>query len=83
MSKVFDRINRSKDLIEDLQNTIEADEVHIISKLLNASISARCENVLSEVFEKDTRAQQTDCEKALAFAYYHAKTLDPVNPTNY
>ena len=37
-SKAFDCINRNKP-IEDLQNTIEADELHIISKLLNVSLS--------------------------------------------
>ena len=45
-STAFDCINRNK-LIEDLRNTIEADELRIISKLLNVSLSIRCENALS------------------------------------
>ena len=49
MSKAFDSIN-SNQLIEDLFNTIETDELHIISSLPNVSLSIRCENTLNEVF---------------------------------
>ena len=51
--KRFDSINRNQ-LIEDLRNTIETYELHIISSLLNVSPSVRCENTLSKVFETDT-----------------------------
>ena len=57
MSKVFDSINRNQ-LIEDLRNTIETNELHIISTLLNVSLSVRCENTLSEVLKTDTGAPQ-------------------------
>ena len=76
MSKAFDSINRNQ-LIEDLRNTIETDELHIISTLLNVSLSVRCENTLSEVFETDTGAPQGDCASALQFTYHLAKTLEP------
>ena len=73
MSKTFDCINRNK-LIEDLQNTIEADELHIISTLVNVSLSVRCGNALSEVFETDTGAPQGDRASAIEFTYFLAKT---------
>ena len=40
MNKAFDSINRDQ-FIEDLRNTIETNEVHIISTLLNVSLSVR------------------------------------------
>ena len=46
MSKTLDCINRNKQ-VEDLGNTMVADKLNIISKLLNVSLSVRCENVLS------------------------------------
>ena len=76
LSKAFDSINRNQ-LIEDLQSTIETNELHIISKLLNISLSTRCENTLSKVFETNTAAPQGDCASALQYSYYLAKTLEP------
>ena len=76
-SKGFHSINRNQ-LIEDLQNTIETDELHIISTLLNVSLSVRCENTLSKVFETNTGGPQGDCASALHFTYYLGKTLKPV-----
>ena len=75
MNKAFDSINRDQ-FIEDLRNTIETNEVHIISTLLNVSLSVRCENTLSKVFETDAGAPQRDCASALQFTYYLAKTLE-------
>ena len=75
-SKGFHSINRNQ-LIEDLQNTIETDELHIISTLLNVSLSVRCENTLSKVFETNTGGPQGDCASALHFTYYLDKTLKP------
>ena len=72
MSKAFDSKNRNQ-LIEDLRNTIETNELHIISTLLNVSLSVRCDNTLIEVFETDTSANQGDCASALQFTYYLAK----------
>ena len=76
MSKAFDSINRNQ-LIQDLCNTIEIDELHIIFTLLNISISVRCENNLSEVFETSTGAREGDCVSAPQFIYYLAKRLEP------
>ena len=75
MSKAFDSINRNQ-LIEDLRSTIQTNELHIISTLLNVSLSVRCENTLSEVFETDTGALQGDCVSALQFTHYLTKTLE-------
>ena len=50
MSRASDSINRNQ-FIEDLRNTTETEEPHIFSTLLNVSLSVRCENTLSEVFQ--------------------------------
>ena len=76
MSIAFHSINRNQ-LIEDSQNTIESDELHIISTLLNVSLSIKCENTLSKLFKTDTGAPQGDCASILQFTYYLAKTLEP------
>ena len=76
MSIAFNSINRNQ-LIEDLRNTIETDELHIISTLLNISSSVRCESTLSEVLETNTVVPQGDCASAVQFTYYVAKTLEP------
>ena len=75
-SKGFDSINRNQ-LIADLRSTIETDELHIISTLLNVLLSVRCENTLSKIFETDTSGPQGDCASALHFTYYLGKTLKP------
>ena len=72
MTKAFDR----NQLIVDLRNTIETDELHIISTILNVSLSVRCENTLRKVFETDTGAPLGDCASALQFTYYSAKKLE-------
>ena len=74
MSKAFDSINRNQ-LIKDLRNTIETNELHIISTLLNVSLSIRCESTLSKIFKTDTGAPQGDCVIALQFTYYLDKML--------
>ena len=73
-SKGLDSINRNQ-VIEHLRNTIEVDELHIISTLVNVSLSVRCENTLSKVFETDTGGPQGDCVSALHLTYHLAKTL--------
>ena len=75
MSKAFNSINRNQ-LIEDLRNTIETNELHIIFTLLNVSLSVRCENTLSKIFKNDTGAPQRDCASALQLTYYLVKTLE-------
>ena len=75
-SKGLNSINRNQ-VIEHLRNTIEVDELHIISTLVNVSLSVRCENTLSKVFETDTGGPQGDSASALHFTYYLDKTLKP------
>ena len=48
--------------------TIEADELHIISTLVNVSLFVRY----------DVGAPQGDCANAIKFTYYLTETLDPV-----
>ena len=64
MSKAFDSI-KGNQLIKDLGNTIETDELHIISTLLNVSLSVRCKSTLSKVFQTDSGAPPGDCAIAL------------------
>ena len=40
MSKAFDSIHRAK-LIEDLQNIINKDELHLIKTLLNVKLAVK------------------------------------------
>ena len=74
MSKAFDSIKR-KDLIEHLQHTIAADELHIMKKMLEVSLVVRCGDSISEPFHTDTSAPQGDCASAKSFTYYLAKSL--------
>ena len=75
MSKAFDTIKR-KDLIEHLQHTIEADELHIMKKMLEVSLVVRCGDSISEPFHTDTGAPQGDCASANSFTYYLAKSIE-------
>ena len=79
MSKAFDSINRNQLNTRNLRNTIETDELNIISTILNVSLSVICGNTLSEVFETDTGAPQGDCASQLQFTYYPAKKLEPAS----
>ena len=80
MSKAFDSVNR-KLLLEELENTIERDELHIIKSLLNVTLQVKCGNELSEPFQTDTGAPQGDCASANEFTFYLAKAL-PVPQSN-
>ena len=79
MSKAFGSIKR-KDLIEHLQHTIPADEVHIMEKMLEVSFVIRCGDSISETFHTDTGAPQRDCASANSFTYYLAKSLELRTP---
>ena len=79
MSKAFDTIQR-KTLIEFLQETINADELHIMKKMLEVSLAVRCGNTISETFPTDTGAPQGDCASANEFTYYLAKSLSEPTP---
>ena len=74
MSKAFDTVNR-KILIEDLQNTINTDELHLVRNLLSVSLTIKCGDSLSDTFQTDTGAPQGDCASANEFTYYLAKAL--------
>ena len=74
MSKAFDSIKR-KVIIEYLQNTIEADELFIMKKMLEVSLAVKCGDTISETFNTDTGAPQGDCASANIFTYYLAKSL--------
>ena len=79
MSKAFDSIKR-KDLIEHLQHTIEADELHIMKKMLEVSLVVRCGDSISEPFHNDTGAPQGDCAGANSFPDYLGKSLEVQTP---
>ena len=79
MSKAFHNIKR-KDLIEHLQHTIAADELHIMKKMLEVSLVVRCGDSISEPFHIDTGAPQGGCASANSFTYYPAKSLQEKTP---
>ena len=74
MSKAFDSINR-KLLIEHLQKTIDPDELHIVKKMLEVTLSVRCGRSFGKIFTTDTGAPQGDCASANSFTYYLAKSM--------
>ena len=57
MSIAFNSIKR-KELIEHLQHTISADELHIMKKMLKVSLVVWCGNSISEPFHTDTGETQ-------------------------
>ena len=75
MSKAFDIIKR-KDLTENLQHTIAADELHIMKKMLEVSLVVRCGDSISEPFQTDTSAPKGCCASANSFIYYLPKSLE-------
>ena len=74
MSKTFDSIHRAK-LIEDLQNIINKDELHLIKTLLNVKLAVKCGDHISNYFDTDTGAPQGDCASATQFTFYLAQWL--------
>ena len=75
MSKAFDSINR-KTLLNDLQQILQNDELHLIKVMLNVELSVKCGNFKSDYFQTDTGAPQGDCASANEFTFYLAKTLE-------
>ena len=75
MSKAFDSIKR-KDLTENLQHTIAADELHIMKMMLEVSSVVRCGDSISEPFQTDTSAPKGCCASANSFIYYLPKSLE-------
>ena len=74
MSKAFDTIQRKK-LVDDLEEVLEPDEIHLISKLLQVKLAVKCGNSISPFFETDTGGPQGDSSSAKNFTFYLAKTL--------
>ena len=68
MSKAFDNVNR-RILMDDLQQTINADELHIVNTLLKVNLTVRCGNNTSQSFDTDTGTPQGDCASANEFIY--------------
>ena len=68
MSKAFDGFKK-KDLIEHLQHTIAAGELHIMKKVLEMSLVVRCGDSVSEPFHTDTGVPQGDCASANSFTH--------------
>ena len=79
MSKAFDSFKR-KDLIEHLQHTIAADELHIMKKMIEVSLVVRCGDSIIEPFHTDTGAPQGDCVRTNSFTYYLAKSIEVQTP---
>ena len=75
MSKAFDTVNR-KTLLEELEDILLPEEMHLISILTNRpKISIRLENQTSEAFESYQGICQGDCLSAVLFIYYLARAL--------
>jgi len=64
MSKAFNSVDR-KTLVNNLRNTIEANELHIIASLMNVTLL--CGNTLSDEFKTNTGAPQRKCASANEF----------------
>lgn len=74
MSKAFDSVDRNI-LLNELNNFIEPDELHLISILLQTQLQVRVGNELSEVFQTDTGVPQGDGFSAVEFTFYLARAL--------
>ena len=74
MSKAFDNVNR-RILMDDLQQTINADELHLVNTLLKVNLAVRCGNNMSQSFDTDIGTPQGDCASANKFTYFLAKSL--------
>ena len=75
MSKAFDTINR-KLLLEELEEVLEPDEMHILSIITNRPIlSIKLEDQLSDSFETYQGICQGDCLSAVLFIFYLARAL--------
>ena len=75
-SKAFDCVNRRK-LMHYLGNTLEHDELHLISRLLNTELAVRCGPEMSPFFKTDTGVPQGDGYSTTEFTYYLAHSLEP------
>ena len=75
MSKAFDTVNR-RILLEDLQNTLAPDEIHLLAILTNRpNISIFLDGEAGEGFNTNVGICQGDCLSAVLFIYYLSHTL--------
>ena len=75
MSKAFDTVDRMK-LFDELEEILEDDEIHILSKLTNQpEIKVKIHNKVSNSFITNTGIMQGDCLSAILFILYLAKCL--------
>ncbi len=70
MSKAFDTVNRHT-LLKDLQDTLNPDEVHLLSILTNRPLlSVTLDGEIGEKFPTYVGICQGDCLSAVLFIYY-------------
>ena len=70
MSKAFDTVNR-KTLIQELQNVLQPDELHLLSVLTNRpNLSVFLDGETGEGFDTHVGICQGDCLSAILFIFY-------------
>ena len=75
MSKAFDTVNR-KTLLQELEKTLEPDEIHLLSILTNRPlISIHLDGETGEGFHTHVGICQGDCLSAVLFIFYLACAL--------
>ena len=75
MSKAFDMVKRNL-LMEDLQEFLEPDELHIMKLLIeNMKYKIKMGKTIGEEFETTLGIAQGDCLSAILFIIYLSKTL--------
>ena len=75
MSKAFDTVERAT-LINDIQEILEPEEVHLISVLVkDVKLQVKCEKNIGDTFETNTGVPQGDCLSPILFTLYLSKAL--------
>ena len=75
MSKAFDTVNR-KILFENLEQILEADELHLLHILTNTpNLKVKINNVTGEKFQTLIGIMQGDCLSAILFIFYLSCSL--------
>ena len=69
-------------IIEDLKNTLNQDELHLIWILLDLKILAKYSRNNSKFFNTNTRAPQGDCASPSEFTFYLIKLHETTNTIN-
>ena len=82
MSWAFDTINR-KQLIQDLEEVLNKDELHLISILIrDVKIQVKHGNQTGEEFTTNIGSPQGDCASPIWFIYYLYKTIKHFKDNN-